>query len=68
MAPKTKGITEGSVDFPFLGLVQGKIELLVNLRVRCLKIDRGRDSLVFNCQNGSDGLYGTGSPQQVSRH
>ena len=68
MPAKTKGIAKRSIYNSFMGLVEGKIQFLVDLFVRIYEINRRRNYIIFDGKNSRNGFNRTCSPKQMTRH
>ena len=66
MTTKSEGIAESGTNLALLGLVEGEVEVVVNLLVliAILMVDGGRYNIVLDSQDGCHSLNGTGSTQQ----
>ena len=67
---KSEGIAETSTHLTLLSLVEGEVEVVVDLLVLIifLMVDGGRNNIVLNSQNGNHSLNSTSSTQQVTSH
>ena len=70
MPAESKGIGQYGTHGALLGLVEGKIQIIVDLFIPVVfgMIDCRRHYAVLDNQNAGNGLDGSGSAQQVSSH
>ena len=70
MTTKAEGIAETSTNHALLSLVEGEIQIVVNIRIliALLVIDGGRNDVVLYSQNSNHSLNGSSSTQQVTCH
>ena len=70
VSSKSKCIGQCSSDFSLLSLIECEIQIVINLGILITlgMIDRRRNDIIADRQNGEDGLHRTGCTQQVTCH
>ena len=70
MSAEAEGVTEGILDIPFLRLIEGEVNTVIDLLILILRVvvDGRRDDTFLECHDTRHCFYGTRRTNQVSRH
>ena len=70
VSAEAESVTEGILEIPFLRLIEGEVDAVINLLVFILRIviDGRRDDTVLECHDARHSLYSTGCTDQVACH